>query len=125
VNQEDPLRKREDFAISLRKKKKNEILRQKRSRLTNAIVKAGSVNVHASSNPTNSSQVSNKQDGVYRGCPLLSFDGVFGQTNDQLDASYQPISLRTILEKRARDLIDDERHYKPLKKDESTDFLVS
>lgn len=32
----DPLEKREQFAISLRKKKKEEILRQKRSRLANS-----------------------------------------------------------------------------------------
>ena len=50
----DPLVKRENFAISLRKKKKEEILKQKRSRLA----------------------ISDTSEYFYSDCPLFSFAGL-------------------------------------------------
>ena len=57
---EDPLKKREDFAVSLRKKKKETIMKEKRKRLMKGI----------------SNQDQPLTAAIYRRCPLFSTETV-------------------------------------------------
>jgi len=61
------LKKREDFAISLRKKKKEEILREKRRRLLDSLPKE-------SPSKNDASQSEAIEFDQYRDCPLFIFD---------------------------------------------------
>ena len=78
--QSDPLKKREEFAISLRKKKKDELIRAKRQRLTQQLSAA------AASKPDS------KRKELYCDCPKFIFSpsNVLQAVPDQFVAQMRP-----------------------------------
>ena len=78
---DDPMRRREDFAVNLRKKKKDEIIKQKRKRLFKDIGGAGG----------------EPSAQIYRDCPMFT----------DVEGTEKP-SLQAILKKHIPELFTEE-----------------
>ena len=69
AGQSDPLKKREEFAINLRKKKKEEIMRGKRRKLQDQIhLQNGSL----------ANKDENEITELYKDCPIFEFENTVG-----------------------------------------------